>query len=322
VTPAALAEPSLTLTVARKEEVAEGVVRLTLRDSEGSSLPRWSPGAHIDLVLRDDLVRQYSLCGDVADPGQFEVCVLREQASRGGSAYVHDQLAEGAVIGVKGPRNHFQLVDARRYVFIAGGIGITPIIPMIKSVAERGADWQLVYGGRSRDTMAFRDQLMSAYPDRVDIRPQDETGLLDISGIVDELSGAGDAVIYCCGPEPLLAAVEEASQSRDVELHVERFAPKAGVLDGPHEAFEVELARSGKTLAVPADCSIIEVLEDAGVEVPYSCEEGICGTCKTTVLAGVPDHHDSVLTAEEHAAGDCMTICVSRSRSPRLVLDL
>ena len=170
--------------------------------------------------------------------------------------------------------------------------------------------------------MAFAEQLAADHPDRVEIRPQDETGLLDIAGVVDELAGSTDTVVYCCGPEPLLAVVEEACASRRISLHVERFAPKGGALDGPCEEFEIELARSGVSLTVPADCSIIEVLEEAGIMVPFSCEEGICGTCLTTVLSGVPDHRDSVLTDEEHAAGDTMTVCVSRSRTPRLVLDL
>jgi ferredoxin-NADP reductase len=321
-TPVPRTKHEFELTVARKEVISDGVVRLTLSASEGGPLPAWEPGAHIDLVLRDDLIRQYSLCGDPSHASQLEVAVLREVAGRGGSEHVHDQLAEGDLIRVQGPRNHFQLVDAQKYVFIAGGIGITPIIPMIRSVASRGAAWQLIYGGRTRGTMAFRDQLLTTYPDHAEIRPQDETGLLDIDGIVAELSGVTDTVIYCCGPEPLLAVVEQACATHHVALHVERFAPKAGALDGPCEAFEVELARTGITLAVPAELSIIEVLEEAGIEVSSSCEEGVCGTCRTGVLAGVPDHHDSVLTDEEHAAGDTMTVCVSRSRSQRLVLDL
>lgn len=315
-------EHELTLTVIRKEAIADGIVRLALGDPDGASLPRWEPGAHIDLVLRDDLIRQYSLCGHTGDGAHFEVAVLREELGRGGSLRVHDQVSEGDVLRVLGPRNHFQLVDAKTYVFVAGGIGITPILPMIRAVAARGADWRLIYGGRTRNTMAFRDQLAANYPDRVEIRPQDETGLLDVTGIVDDLVGVADAVVYCCGPEPLLAAVEDACASRAVALRVERFSPKADALDGPCDAFEIELARTGISLSVPEDCSIIEVLEEAGIQVPFSCEEGICGTCRTTVLAGVPDHRDSVLTAEEHAAGDSMTVCVSRSRSPRLVLDL
>ena len=326
--PVLAAERDFKVVVARKEVIANRVVGLTLCDPAGATLPSWEPGAHLDLVLRDDLVRQYSLCGEPARSAQFEVAVLREEAGRGGSAHVHDQLAEGDLIRVRGPRNHFQLVDARKYVFIAGGIGITPIIPMISRVVSRvsrvsrGGGWRLVYGGRTRDSMAFRMQLAATYPGYVDIRPEDETGLLDISGIVAGLGGAPDTVVYCCGPEPLLTAVEEACATHGVALHVERFSPKASVLDGPCEAFEIELARTGISLAVPADSSIIEVLEEAGIQVPFSCEEGICGTCRTTVLGGAPDHRDSVLTAEERLAGHTMTVCVSRSCSPRLVLDL
>lgn len=308
--------------VARRDAIADGVVRLTLRTPGGAPLPEWTPGAHIDLVLSDDLTRQYSLCGDPGAVAQFEVAVLREAAGRGGSEHVHRHLAEGDVVRIRGPRNHFQLVDADSYVFIAGGIGITPIMPMIRAVASRGAAWQLFYGGRTRDTMAFREQLLADYPGNVHVRPQDETGLLDVAGIVGGFAGAADTVAYCCGPEPLLAAVEAECVARAVTLHVERFSPKAIVLESPWEAFEIELARSGVTLVVPEDLSIIEVLEEAGIEVPTSCEEGMCGTCRTTVLSGVPEHRDSVLTAEEQAAGDSMTLCVSRSRSSRLVLDL
>jgi ferredoxin-NADP reductase len=320
--PVLATERDFEVIVARKEVIADRVVRLTLRDPVGAPLPSWDPGAHLDLVMRDDLIRQYSLCGDPTRSAQFEVAVLREAAGRGGSAHVHDQLTEGDLIRIRGPRNHFQLVDARKYVFIAGGIGITPIIPMISSGVSRGAAWRLVYGGRTRDSMAFRMQLAATYPENVDILPEDEAGLLDISGIVAGLGGAPDTVVYCCGPEPLLTAVEEACATHGIALHVERFSPKASVLDGPCEAFEIELARTGITLHVPAESSIIEVLEEAGIQVPFSCEEGICGTCRTTVLGGVPDHRDSVLTAEERAAGDTMTVCVSRSSSPRLVLDL
>jgi ferredoxin-NADP reductase len=273
-------------------------------------------------VLRDDLIRQYSLCGDPAQATQIEVAVLRESASRGGSEFIHNHLEEGDAVRIRGPRNHFELVDAGSYVFIAGGIGITPIVPMVKALSSRGAAWRLIYGGRTTHTMAFREQLLARHPGQVDIRPEDETGLLDIAGIVGELAADADTVVYCCGPEPLLTAVEEACEVHRVTLRVERFSPKSGALDTHCGPFEVKLARTGITVAVPADVSIVEALEEAGIEVPTSCEEGICGTCQTTVLAGIPEHHDSVLTADERAAGNTMTVCVSRARSSPLVLDL
>ena len=306
------------LLVDHKEKVADDVVRLTLRAPDGRPLPAWEPGAHLDLVLPGDRVRQYSLCGRPGDTSAYQVAVLREPDGRGGSAYVHDELVAGQRIQVDGPRNHFPLVDAKRYLFLAGGIGITPILPMIEQVAATGREWQLVYGGRTRSSMAFVPEL-ARHGDRVTIRPQDEHGLLDLPGLLAEPQP--DTAVYCCGPEPLLAAVEQhcASWPEDA-LHVERFTPKAD--DGPRTAFEVELAGSGRVLPVPADQSILGVLEAAGVSVLSSCQEGTCGTCETGVLGGTPDHRDSVLTAAEQREGDVMMICVSRSRTPRLVLDL
>jgi len=317
-------ERELDLVLERKETVAWGVVRLTLRHPDGQSLPAWQPGAHIDLALAGGLVRQYSLCGDPRDTSILQVAVLREQAGRGGSRYVHDDLAEGQPVRVRGPRNHFPLVDAKRYLFIAGGIGITPILPMLAEVAAWGRDWRLVYGGRTRSSMAFRDELESRYPGHVAIHPQDEHGLLDLPALLaGPAADAGDTAVYCCGPEALLTAVEQHCTSWPAgALHVERFAPKAGMAGGRPEAFEVELAQTGTVLQVPAGRSILEIVEDSGVAVLSSCQEGTCGTCETAVLSGRPDHRDSVLTDEERQAGDLMMICVSRSCSPRLVLDL
>jgi ferredoxin-NADP reductase len=309
---------TLDLVLAHKEKVADGVVRLTLRAPGGQPLPAWEPGAHVDLVLPGDIVRQYSLCGRPEDTSVYQVAVLREPEGRGGSAYVHDELVAGHQIRADGPRNHFALVDAKRYLFLAGGIGITPILPMLDRVAAAGREWQLVYGGRTRSSMAFTADLLR-HEGRVTIRPQDEHGLLDLPAL---LTGPQpDTAIYCCGPEPLLAAVEQhcAGWPEDA-LHVERFTPKAD--DGPHTAFDVELAGSGRVVRVPADRSILDAVEEAGVTVLSSCREGTCGTCETGVLGGTPDHRDSVLSAAEQREGDVMMICVSRARSPRLVLDL
>lgn len=318
-------EHELDLVVEKKESMAEGVVQLTLRSPDGAELPAWEPGAHIDLVLDDELTRQYSLCGDPAERSVLQIAVLREPDGRGGSAHVHDLLHVGDTVRVRGPRNHFPLRPASRYVFIAGGIGITPILPMIEQVEAAGAEWTLAYGGRTRGSMAFRDRLQRAYPSKVVIHPADETGLLDLAEILaDPGASAEDALVYCCGPEPLLLAVEAqcAAAWPHGALNIERFAPRAGATDGPREAFEVELTRSGLTLPVPAERSVLEVVEEAGVQVLTSCQEGTCGTCETAVLDGVPDHRDSVLTDDEQAANDTMMICVSRSCSARLVLDL
>jgi ferredoxin-NADP reductase len=314
-------EHELDLVVDGKEPVADGVVLLTLRDPDGRALPSWEPGAHLDLFLPDSLIRQYSLCGDPADQSALRVAVLREPAGRGGSRYVHDELAEGQRIQARGPRNHFPLVTAKRYLFLAGGIGITPILPMVEQVAGSGAEWQLVYGGRTRASMAFREQLQAAHPEQVTIQPQDEAGLLDLPDLLTEPDE--DTAVYCCGPEPLLVAVEEHCARWPVgALHTERFSAKPGATDGPTEAFEVELAQAGTTLVVPAGRSILGVLEESGVAVLSSCQEGTCGTCETAVLSGIPDHRDSVLTDQERSANEVMMICVSRACSPRLVLDL
>jgi ferredoxin-NADP reductase len=300
------------------ELLADGVAGLVLRDADGAELPPWEPGAHIDVELGPGLVRQYSLCGDPADRRAWRIAVLREPASRGGSSFVHERLAAGAKLRVDGPRNHFPLLDAEGYLFIAGGIGITPLLPMIAAADAAGRQWQLVYGGRRRASMAFLDRL-AGYGDRVAVRPQDETGLLDLDGLL--AAPAPGVLVYCCGPEPLLAAVEQRCADQPAgTLRVERFAPRPGEFtDGD---FEVELAQTGRVVPVPAGVPILRAVREAGVEILSSCEEGTCGTCETRVLRGRIEHRDSVLTEAEHAAGDVMMICVSRALEARLVLDL
>jgi cytochrome P450/ferredoxin-NADP reductase len=306
--------------VERKDEVGDGVVALTLRQIEDRPLPAWAPGAHVDLILDGAPTRQYSLCGDPADRHVWRLGILRDEAGGGGSRYVHDRLRTGDVVRVRGPRNNFELVGSSRYQFIAGGIGITPILPMIAAASRAGADWRLLYGGRRRASMAFLPEL-ARYGDRVTVAPQDETGLLDLDALLG--TPRPDTLVYCCGPEPLLAAVEErchAWPSRS--LHVERFSARPLSAPVRAEAFDVELARSGLTLTVPPGRSILDVVEAAGVGILSSCAEGTCGTCETAVLDGLPDHRDSVLTDAERQGGDCMMICVSRSCTARLVLDL
>jgi ferredoxin-NADP reductase len=248
------------------------------------------------------------------------VGVLREPESRGTSSHVHERLRPGDVVRVRGPRNNFPLVDSPRYLFIAGGIGITPILPMIRAAEAAGADWRLVYGGRQRASMAFLDEL-AQYGERVSVRPQDETGLLDLDGLLG--TPEAETRVYCCGPEPLLAAVEQRCATWPAgALHVERFSARPQTEPARAEAFEVVLERSELTLTVPPDRSILSVVEEAGVGVLSSCTEGTCGSCETAVLGGVPDHRDSVLGPDEREANDCMMICVSRARTDRLVLDL
>ncbi|MGK5111397.1 MULTISPECIES: cytochrome P450/oxidoreductase [unclassified Geodermatophilus] len=303
-----------------KEIVADGVVALTLREVDGNPLPRWEPGSHVDLVIPGVHTRQYSLCGDPGDRHAWRLGILRDPVGSGASLHVHDRLEAGDVVRVRGPRNNFPLVDSPRYLFIAGGIGITPILPMIAAAEAAGAEWELVYGGRQRASMAFVDEL-AAYGTRVSVRPQDETGLLDLDGLLGR--PRPDTKVYCCGPEPLLAAVEQRCTGWPKgSLHVERFTARPLGEPVLHESFEVHLAQSGLTLTVPPDRSVLSVVEDAGVGVLSSCAEGTCGTCETPVLDGVPDHRDSVLDEEAREANDCMMICVSRACTARLVLDL
>ncbi|WP_208026212.1 PDR/VanB family oxidoreductase [Amycolatopsis acidicola] len=306
------------LLVTEKTPVAQGVVALTLARPDGGRLPDWAPGAHLDLVLPGGLVRQYSLCGDRWDARAYRIAVLREPGGRGGSAFVHDRLRVGDEVAIGGPRNNFPLVPARRYVFVAGGIGITPLLPMIRQAGLLGADWRLLYGGRTRGSMAFLDELPA---DRVVARPQDEFGLLDLDSWLPE--PAPDTKVYCCGPEPLLAAVEARCAGWPAGLlRTERFVPKQLGAPARAEPFEVELARSGRSTTVHPGQSVLDALGDLGVPVLSSCRQGTCGTCETGVLAGEPEHRDSLLDDAERAAGDCMFVCVSRSRTDRLVLDL
>jgi ferredoxin-NADP reductase len=302
------------LVVARRDE-ADGVVGVELALPSGGALPAWTPGAHIDVELPGGLTRQYSLCGDPADVTRWRIGVLREADGRGGSRWIADELAEGATLRIRGPRNHFPLVPADRYVFVAGGIGITPLLPMVRAVAAAGADWVLHYGGRTRASMAFLGEL-AGFGGRVRVYPQDEVGPLDLGAIL----GGPAALVYCCGPTGLIDALEARCPAG--ALRVERFTAAPVVTEGPDSAFEVVCERSGVTVTVPPGTSVLGAVEEAGVDVLSSCAEGICGTCETTVLEGEPDHRDSLLTEDEKASGDTMLICVSRCRGARLVLDL
>ncbi|HXT89804.1 MAG TPA: PDR/VanB family oxidoreductase [Trebonia sp.] len=312
------------LRVTRVEWEAESVVSLRLSSPDRGELPRWEPGAHIDVLLPSGIIRQYSLCGDPRDPSSYTIAVLRESHGTG-SKEIHDTSLVGRLLEIRGPRNHFRLEAAPAYRFLAGGIGITPILAMVREAEERGVPWELYYGGRSRAHMAFADELAAQYGDRVHLVPQDTAGMLDLAGILAE-SPIGSHV-YCCGPEGMLRAAEEACAAADPprRLHLERFGPGPVTEEpsvGSAEAFKVELRRSGIVLDVPPDRPLLDVIRDALPGTPYSCEEGYCGTCETRVLEGVPEHHDQVLTPEEREKGDTMMLCVGRSRTPVLVLDI
>jgi ferredoxin-NADP reductase len=300
---------------------AEAVLSLLLVQPNRQPLHTWRPGAHVDLCLPNGLVRQYSLCGDPDDQSCYKLAVLREPASRGGSSAVHERLRPGDLVMVRGPRNNFEFVLAERYLFIAGGIGITPLLPMMTAAERSGAEWRVLYGGRRRASMAFVDEV-SRYGGKAVVSPEDELGLLDLdSWLAEPQLGAK---VYCCGPEGLIRAVENLCRAWPKgSLQVERFAPKPGNVYAAdsERGFEVHCHRSELTVQVARDCSILETLRAAGLDVPSSCEEGICGTCETRVLEGTPDHRDSILDDAERAENTTMMICVSRAISDRLVLD-
>ncbi|MEV6393849.1 PDR/VanB family oxidoreductase [Streptomyces sp. NPDC051907] len=297
----------LRLLVTERAEAAEGVVRLTLK---GEDLPVWEPGAHLDLVLPSGLVRQYSLCGDPADPSSYTVAARLVEDGRGGSREVHEQLHEGTEIEVRGPRNRFPLTPAPSYVFVAGGIGITPVLPMVRALAAAGANWRLVYCGRSRASMPFLEEVEELGGDRVAV-------VAGVPDMADVFSGVAEGTaVYCCGPEGLMDAVAQALPT-GCTLHLERFAPRAR---GEAAAFEAELRRTGRTLTVAAGQSLLAAVREELPNVPYSCEQGFCGTCQQRVLEGEIDHRDELLTDAERE--DSMLICVSRCRGERLVLDL
>lgn len=311
------AADELNLVVVRRTREANGVISLVLADAGGAELPAWEPGAHLDLRL-PGCTRQYSLCGDPADRLRYRLGVLREPAGRGGSEFVHTGLYTGSRIGAGRPRNRFHLLPAAEYLFIAGGIGITPLLPMIAHAQAEGSPWRLVYGGRTRSSMAFLGEL-GAYGDRVQVVPQDEHGLLELA---DLLAVSPERHVYCCGPEPLLAAVERLCMGRPAgHLHVERFTARVDDVGIGRTAFEVECRESGITVTVPTGETMLDALLAAGVDLNYDCREGTCGTCELDLLEGVADHRDAVLGAEERDAGELIFPCVSRARTARLVVD-
>ncbi|OEJ58674.1 iron-sulfur protein [Streptomyces agglomeratus] len=306
---------ALRLLVTGRSAPAEGVVELHLEALDTADLPAWDPGAHVDLVLPSGQVRQYSLCGDPADRSTYTLATRLVKDGRGGSREVHEQLHEGSEVEIRGPRNRFPLTGAASYVFVAGGIGITPVLPMLRAAEAAGADWKLLYGGRSRASMPYLGEIEKlAGPERVTIVAEDEDGLPDVPAALAGI--AGGTAVYCCGPEPLMAAVTAAVPA-GCTLHLERFAPGASAAGG---AFEVELRRTGRTVSVPAGGTVLAAVRPEVPDVSYSCEQGFCGTCQQRVLEGEIDHRDELLTDSER--DDSMLICVSRAYGDRLVLDL
>lgn len=309
------------LTVVDRRITADQVVVVELADPAGRRLPDWTPGAHIDLHLSSGHVRQYSLCGPRTDGNRYRIAVLREAAGRGGSAFVHDHLKVGDLVSVGGPRNNFRLRPATEYLFIGGGIGITPLMAMIEAAEGLETPWRLLYGGRSVASMAFLDELEHHGP-RVTVVPEDQQGRLDLRAALESV-GTGSRV-YACGPRAMLDALADQAERLACTDRVttELFQPKGLSAPQRETAFDVVLQRTGHTVRVTPDVTVLAAVRSAGVNVLSSCGEGVCGTCEATVLSGTPDHRDSVLGAADREAGDTMMLCVSRSLDDHLLLDL
>lgn len=315
---------SMKLRVSAVIAEARDVMRLELADPQGAALPPFEPGAHLVLHLPNGLQRQYSLAGDWRERNRYVLGVGRANDSRGGSEYVHGALRVGTEIACGLPANNFALVDAPRYLFIAGGIGITPILSMIRWCEAHGKPWKLVYAARSRVRMGFYEELRGFGP-KTRFHCDDEQGQpLQVAPLMLDVE-AGTHV-YCCGPAPLMEAVRTHGSHLPADrLHFEWFSAPAtndAAAAAPAEGFWIDLQRSGTSLHVPPNQSVLEVLEQNGHEVPFSCREGLCGTCETTVCAGEVEHLDYVYPASQRESLRTMLVCVSRAKSPRLSLDL
>ncbi|MEU8949375.1 PDR/VanB family oxidoreductase [Streptomyces sp. NPDC048489] len=303
-----------------RRRLADDVVELRLTGAGGERLPAWEPGAHVVLGLPAGLNRQYSLCGADREDGFWTIAVHRSPTSRGGSAYVHDELPVGSVIPVEGPYNNFPLVHADRYLFLAGGIGITPILSMVRQVRAAGvADFEFVYCGRRRSLMACHDEIVSWADSRVTLHADDEhEGLLNLPAL---LGRHRESTVYCCGPEGMTRAVEDLALDPSL-VRVERFQGSQRTPATDDTGFDVVISDSGHRVRVGPDQSILEALESEGYDLDFDCRDGICGTCETRVVKGLPEHRDDVLSAAEHAQNTVMMICVSRALSEELILEL
>ncbi len=316
----------LALKVARIDRETDDVLSIRLEAQAGQSLPAFTPGAHIDLHLPNGTTPQYSLANDPAEADHYLLGVLRERESRGGSAWIHAELASGMLLEIGLPRNNFPLVPAARTLFIAGGIGVTPMLSMAAELQAKGAEFAFHYCTRSPEATAFRALIaQSAWSRRVTYVHDggDPSRGLDVKALLAAPSEGTH--LYCCGPAGLMNAVRDAAGHWPTDrVHFEWFSPDAAASsgDGEDRPFTCVLKRSGLELTIPADKSIVEVLRENNVEIETLCEDGLCGTCITDVSEGEIDHRDSILTPEEQAANDVMTVCCSRAKGDRLVLDL
>jgi ferredoxin-NADP reductase len=304
---------------------ADNINSYELVPPAGGELVPFTAGGHIDLHLPNGMIRSYSLINDQRERHRYVIAVNKDAAGRGGSSFVHDTIKAGDVITISHPRNNFALHEAAEHsVLIAGGIGITPLLSMVRRLEDLGRSWELFYAARTRLAAAFLDELNALRPNvhlnlHADFDDERAGRVFDIAGIIK--TAPAHAHLYCCGPVPMLEAFEAATADRPPDqVHVEYFqAKEAPATEG---GFEVRLARSSRTIAVEAGKTILDALLDAGIAANYACAEGVCGTCETRVLDGIPDHRDQFLSKDEQAANKTMMICCSGSKSSRLVLDL
>ena len=311
--------------VASKTNEANGICSYELVPTSGGELPAFEAGAHVDVHLPDNLIRQYSLCNPPIETHRYQIGVLRDAGSRGGSEAMHDRIDVGTVLRISAPKNHFPLVDAKRTLLLAGGIGVTPILAMAETLASKGAAFEMHYCARSPEKAAFKERLGESHLRGLvhfHYDSGDAAQKLDMAALL--ANPQPDTHLYVCGPQGFIEYVLGTARAQGwpaPQLHVEYFSAAAVDTTGD-QPFDVKLASSGKVFTVAPGTTVIKVLADAGVEIPYSCEEGVCGTCLTRVIEGVPDHRDMYLTEEEQAANDQFTPCCSRSKTKVLVLDL
>lgn len=307
-----------------RKQLCEDIISLVLVPLGSNEFPSWDPGAHAEIALampNETVYRHYSLCGDYTDKSNLQIAILLEKDGRGGSAYIHQNFKVGDEVMISYMRNHFAFQPRKKCIFIAGGIGITPILPMIQKADEMQIDWKLIYTVRERSRLIFLDQLAKYDADRIVLNGDKEDGYINLDNI---LSTADEYTsVYSCGPQKLLNALEEKSTQNGTlwDLKIERFT--AQPVDNSHnKSFEVVIHSTGERLQIPADKSILEVLKEKGFKVNSSCKNGVCGSCETVVISGLPDHRDSVLSDDEKADNETMMICVSRALSKELVLDI
>ncbi|OYD60225.1 UNVERIFIED_ORG: vanillate O-demethylase ferredoxin subunit [Burkholderia sp. CF145] len=319
------ASDTICVRITRRTQETADIVSLELCDPAGGPLPVFEAGAHIDVHVAPGVVRQYSLCNPSSERDRYVIGVLRDPASRGGSAAIHQGFAEGAIVEISAPRNHFPLAAAAGSILIAGGIGVTPLLCMAETLHAQGRNFVMHYCARSKERTAFLNRIrQSPFGSRVALHFDDEnpSQKLDLD---TEFAKAGDSdEIYVCGPAGFIDWVCAAAERAGIAKHRVRYEYfNAKPVDTSQDGeFEVRIASTGQVIPIPPDRSIATVLADAGIDIYTSCGEGTCGTCLTRILEGQPDHRDVFLTDEERAAGEMFTPCCSRAKSPMLVLDL